>query len=301
MNQPADFEIDRRAVRRNFSRHAATVDSVSVLSREVSSRMAERLDYIRIEPRRIIDAGCGTGMDLAELARRYPTAEIFGIDAALPAILRARPARGLLARINPFARANGALLACADVERLPLASGTASMVWSNLMFNWLDDPLPGLKELGRVLEVGGMVMFSTLGPDTLKELRSSFPETEQNRVHRFIDMHDIGDVLVKAGFGDPVMDMQMITLTYADLDDLLRDLRLGGTTSAARNRSKGLTGRGIWREVRQRYEAMRCEGRLPATFEVVFGHAWKIPPKTTADGRSVIQFRPRDDKQGKLS
>lgn len=298
MSQPTDFAIDRKAVRRNFSRHADTTDAVSALNREVASRMAERLDYIRIDPHRVIDVGCGTGPDIAELTRRYPAAQVIGVDAAVAALRLARPARGLLSRVNPFSRASAAAVACADVEHLPLAAGTVSLAWSNLMLNWLDDPLPALKELGRVLEVGGMVMFSTLGPDTLKELRASFPRADGDRIHRFIDMHDLGDALLKAGFGDPVMDMQMITLTYADLDGLLRDLRLSGAASAACSRPKGLTGRGVWEQARSRYETLRQDARLPATFEVVFGHAWKVQPKTTADGRSVIQFKSRDAKQG---
>lgn len=301
MSLPVDFEIDRKAVRRNFSRHAKTVDAVSVLNREVASRMAERLDYIRVEPRRILDIGCGTGADLAELSRRYPGAQIVGADLAPPAIQRARPARGLLARVNPFARISGPVLACADVEQLPLAAGSISLVWSNLMLNWLHEPLPGLRELSRVLEVGGMLMFSTLGPDTLKELRACFPTHDGDRVHRFIDMHDLGDALIKAGFGDPVMDMQMITMTYTELDGLLADLRQGGCASAARSRPSGLTGRGVWVQVRNRYEALRSAGRLPATFEVVFGHAWKVQPKTIADGRAVIQFKPRQANAGSPS
>lgn len=298
MALPADFEIDRKAVRRNFSRHAASTDSVSALNREVASRMAERLDYIRLEPTRVLDIGCGTGADLAALAGRYPAAKIIAADSAFAALHRARPARSLLSRVNPFSRGGGPLLSCADIERLPFPAAAMTLVWSNLMLNWLDDPLAGLREMARVLEVGGMVMFSTLGPDTLKELRSSFPKEDGDRVHRFIDMHDLGDALIKAGFGDPVMDMQMITLTYSDLDGLLRDLRLSGAASAARSRPAGLTGRSTWQQVRQRYETLRRDGQLPATFEVVFGHAWKIPAHTTADGRSVIRFRPRDDFEG---
>ena len=136
--------------------------------------MAERLDYIRLEPTRVLDIGCGTGADLAALAGRYPAAEIIAADSAFAALHRARPARSLLSRVNPFSRGGGPLLTCADIEKLPFPAAAMTLVWSNLMLNWLDDPLAGLREMARVLEVGGMVMFSTLGPDTLKELDPAF-------------------------------------------------------------------------------------------------------------------------------
>ena len=164
------------------------------------------------------------------------------------------------------------------------------------MLNWLHDPVPALKEMHRVLEVGGLLMFSTLGPDTLKELRACMPAGSGERVHRFIDMHDLGDALVTTGFGDPVMDMHTITLTYEDFDGLLRDLRNAGATNASVARPRGLSGKGSWQRAREAYERMRREGRLPATVEVIFGHAWKTAPKTTEDGRSIVQFHPKEPR-----
>jgi len=293
------FSLDHRLLRRRFERAASHYDEADVVMREISRRMDERLDYIRIEPRRILDLGCGTGADLPRLAQRFPQATLLAADFAAPMVARAgarlqaeAPQPGLLRRLlggNPPPPPH--LVASANA--LPLARGSLGLVWSNLMFPALDDPLPALKEIHRTLEVGGLLMFSTLGPDSLKELRACLPGAAGERVHRFIDMHDLGDALVGAGFSDPVMDMEILTLTYADLDGLLHDLRTSGAANAASTRPRGLSGRAGWAKARAAYEALRQNGRLPATLEIIQGHAWKAAPKTTEDGRSIVRFQPR--------
>ncbi|MBI1905969.1 MAG: methyltransferase domain-containing protein [Rhodocyclales bacterium] len=296
MPAPDSFELDRKLIRRRFARAAATCGEAAVLAREVARRMDERLDYIRIEPRRILDVGCGDGTDLERLAQRYPAAQRVGVDFALPMLERvAKNHNGLLSRLlrrHP----PSPLLAGADACALPFGHASFSLAWSNLMLNWLTDPAPALAEFHRVLEVGGLLMFSTLGPDTLRELRNALPDHYGERVHRFIDMHDIGDALIKAGFADPVMDMEVLTLTYATIDDLLRDLRLSGCTNASTARPRGLAGKAGWHAARAALEGLRQDARLPITFEVVQGHAWKAAPKTIADGRSVVHFQPRAGK-----
>lgn len=291
----AAYALDHALLRRRFARAAGAYAHADVLARELGRRMDERLNYIRCTPRRIVDLGCGPGSDLATLAARYPQAECIGIDFAAPMLDAARrqaqARRGLVDRL--LGRTPPPALLCAGAEALPLADASVSLLWSNLMLNWLSDPLPALREMHRVLEVGGMVMFSTLGPDTLKELRAAIPAAAGERVHRFIDMHDIGDALVKAGFADPVMDMEMLTLTYADVDSLFADLRQSGSTLATTARARGLGGRAPWNEVRTQYEALRVGGRLPATFELIQGHAWKAAPRSTADGRAIVRFQPR--------
>jgi len=294
----ADFQLDRNLLRRRYGRAAATSDGADALGREIARRMDERLDYIRITPKRILDLGCGTGQDLLRLAERYPDAAAFGADFALPMLARASarvmPQAGLLKRLLG-ARPAPPLLA-ADSLALPLARDSISLAWSNLMLTALDDPLPALQEIHRVLEVDGLLMFSTLGPDTLKELADALPKHAGERIHRFIDMHDLGDALVKAGFTDPVMDMEMVTLTYTALDGLLEDLRATGSANASQARPRGLSGRGGWAQARAVYEKLRQDGRLPATFEVIQGHAWKAAPKTTDDGRRIIRFQPRPQR-----
>lgn len=290
-----EFSLDRAALRRGFDRAATRADA-EVLAREVARRMDERLDYIRIDPRRVLDLGCGRGADLAPLATRFARATVFAADSS-PRMLaqagaRVAPARGgLLRKLIGGGRQLPHFVA--DASALPLAAGSIDLVWSNLMLPALDDPLPAFREIHRSLTVGGLLMFSTLGPDSLRELRAALPARRGERVHRFIDMHDLGDALVRAGFSDPVMDMEMLTLTYTRLDDLLDDLRASGASNAARSRPRGLGGRAEWAEARAAYERLRVDGRLPASFEIIQGHAWKPEPKTTADGRNIMRFHTR--------
>lgn len=287
--------VDRRQVARRFSRSAANYDQADFFVREVDRRMQERLDYVNIQPARIVDLGCSRGGSFAGLAARYPQAQLVGLDIS-PAMLRAgQPQRPGWQRWLGRGRNDAVQRLAADAVKLPLKAQSTAIVWSNLLLHWLDDPLPALAEAHRVLEVSGLIMFSTLGPDTLKELRSAFADGYAH-TQRFIDMHDFGDMLVGCGFADPVMDMEVLTLTYDRLDDMLGDLRAAGSGCAMNARRHGLTGRQSWAEARAAYERLRRDGKLPATFEVVYGHAWKVPPKQAADGRAVIRFATRQRK-----
>ncbi len=292
MRAPAQF-VDRRQVQRNFARAASTYDATAVLQREIGRRMLERLDYVRLDPQRVLDLGCGTGASLTALRERYPQALVVGADLSEPMLRVGRQANRRWRWTLPFLRGARQALLAAEAAALPLPASSVGLCWSNLMLHWVDDPLPVLREAHRVLEVGGLMMFSTLGPDTLQELRGSF---DDGHVHtqRFIDLHVYGDLLLASGFADPVMDVEMLTLTYAGVDDLLADLRRSGSVCAMRDRRRGLGGRQAWAAARAAYAQRAREGRLPATFEVVYGHAWKAPPKTTADGRTIIHF---DTKQ----
>jgi malonyl-CoA O-methyltransferase len=271
--------------RLSFSTAAATYDSAAVLAREVGARMAQRLDLVKIVPQRVADIGCATGDGIRELQRRYPKAQPLALDYALPMLHAVRRATPRLQRLMR----RGPRLLNADVKSLPLAANSLGLVWSNLMLHWLDDPLPAFRELQRVLEVGGLLCFATLGPDTLKELREAAARVGAgDTAKRFLDMHDLGDMLVGAGFGDPVMDMEMITLTYPGPRAFLADQRHLGVRD-------GLLGHQAWRDWRRIFAAWQCDadGRLPASFEIVFGHAWKPEPRQIADGRAVIRFQSR--------
>ncbi|KAB2927106.1 MAG: methyltransferase domain-containing protein [Dechloromonas sp.] len=251
--------------------------------------MQERLDYVTLSPGRVVDLGCSRGGSFPGLAARYPDAELIGVDL-VPAMLKvASTPPPVWQRWFGLGRPSGPLRLAADAVCLPLAAGSAGLLWSNLLLHWLDDPLPVMREAHRVIETGGLFMFSTLGPDTLKELRKAFGD---GYVHtqRFIDMHDLGDMLLAAGFADPVMDMEVVTLTYDDLDSLLAELRAAGSGCAMNGRLAGLCGRRTWHEARLAYEKMRQQGKLPASFEVVYGHAWRAAPKASGDGRSIIRF-----------
>ncbi len=284
------FSLDTAQVRRAFTRAAGTYAQVAVVPREVGRRMAERLEYIRHQPARVLDAGAGTGEDLALLRRRYPRAELIGLDIAQAMLHRARRAGSLLDRVRSRVIGRRAHLVCGDFPSLPLKSASIGMVWSNLALAWAADPLAALREFHRVLVAGGLLMFSTCGPDTLKELKAAFGDEGPRRVHSFIDMHDLGDMLVASGFEAPVMDMEKITLTYSGVEALARDLKASGQTCAARGRPRGLTGLGVWRRMLAAYERERGNGRLPATIEIVYGHAWKGKPRVSADGKQVIKF-----------
>lgn len=280
----------KRDVRRAFDRAAATYDEAAVLQREVCSRLLEHLDPVRLSPARVVDLGCGTGQAFAPLAKRYPAASIVGIDLATAMLAKARLREPWWRRI---AGRNGPALACADAERLPLAGGSAQLVFSSLALQWCDAPAV-FREVSRVLEPGGLFLFATFGPDTLKELRAAFARADSApHVNAFADMHDLGDALGQAGLADPVMEMETITLEYDTVVAIARDLKAIGAVNTLPSRAKGLPGRARWGRMTEAYERLRRNGSLPATYEVVYGHAWKVPPRTTADGHPVIAFAPR--------
>jgi malonyl-CoA O-methyltransferase len=285
--------LDSAAIRRGFARAAPRFYSAAVLQREVARRMAERLDYVRLQPSRVLDLGCGTGADLARLAGRYPGAQLLGVDFSFPMLGQAPRPAGWLSRLLG-ARSPRQLLLAADARALPVAVGSVGLVWSNQMLHWLADPLPVFREVGRILQAEGLFMFSCLGPDTLKELRRACAAVDgAPHVHGFIDMHDLGDMLTGTGFAEPVMDMEALTLTYDSFPALMRDLRDNGSVNSRTDRRRGLGGRHFWRDVEQTYEAHRRDGKLPATFEIVYGHAWKARPRKTEDGRAIVDFQPR--------
>jgi malonyl-CoA O-methyltransferase len=295
--------LDKRALRRFFGRAARGYDRAAVLQQEVGARALERLQLIRIDPALILDAGCGTGGSAAALRARFPRARLLELDLApeMLDVARDRLSGGQSRWRNFFSptwwRGSARnIFLCADNEQLPLRTGTVDLLWSNLAFQWANDISKILKECRRVLRPGGLLMFSTLGPDTLKELRQAFAaDAGRPHVNRFIDMHDIGDMLVQAGFGDPVMDMEQLTLTYQNLNALTSDLRATGSQNVHPDRRRGLTGRQLIMSVELAYERYRQEGRLPATFEVIYGHAWKPEPRTGPGGRPVIEIMPSQE------
>ena len=283
----ADFQIDKRAVRLAFSRAASQYDAAAVLQREVCQRMLDRLDWVKLQPGQVLDVGCGTGWGTRQLAARYPAAQVLALDIAYGMLQQARGESGGWKKW--FSARRQAYL-CADVEALPLAAGSAELIWSNLALQWCNDLPATFRELQRTLKVDGLLMFSTFGPDTLKELRAAFQGVDgHNHVSRFADMHDIGDMLVEAGFAEPVMDMEVLTLTYADVRAVMQDLKSIGAHNATAGRGSGLMGKSAWQQVIANYESFRRDGKLPASFEIIYGHAWRAQPKKIADGRAIIQ------------
>lgn len=241
---------------------------------------------------RVLDLGCGTGEALPMLGERFGGAECLGIDLARSMLAKAAERQP---RWRRWLGARAPALVCADAEALPLATGSVDLVFSNLALQWCEAPKV-FAEAARVLRTDGLILFSTFGPDTLNELRTAFRAADGGEhVSPFVDMHDLGDALVHAGFADPVMEMERLTLEYASVRALVEDLRRIGAVNALPSRARGLMSPRRWQTMEAAYETQRRDGHLPSTWEVVYGHAWKVPPRKLADGRQVIGFtsRPR--------
>lgn len=259
--------IDQRQVRRSFARAAGSYDGADALQTEVRDRLLERLDWIQLEPRRVLDLGTGTGKALTALAARYPEAEILGLDLT-PAMLRVA---GRQAGGNP-----APLLVCADAARLPFPDQSVDLVFSSLAIHWSPALDQVLAEVRRVLRHPGLFTFTTPGPESYRELRRAWQAVDGSpHVIPFPEMRALGDGLVRAGLAEPVMDTDTLTLRYREFSQLVADLRATGTTNASSGRRPGLTGRQAWSRLTAAYEEERdADGLLPATVEVVFGQAW---------------------------
>lgn len=264
--------------------------------------MRERLELVKINPQSILDAGCGEGEDLAEMRESFPASNLIALDASWEMLQAGRvretemrtSMQRLLTKWFPRRAGTSSKLGeraiCGDFANLPLASNSVDLIWSNLALHWHPQPDRVFSEWRRVLKVDGLLMFSCFGPDTLKELRTAFERTGKGtHILPFVDMHDFGDMLVQAGFSTPVMDMETITVTYEALDKLMTDIRgLGGNPLATR--SKGLLGKHLWGHIKAEIELNRSGGKLPLTFEIIYGHAFRPVAKKTATGESIIRL-----------
>nr|WP_035986820.1 methyltransferase domain-containing protein [Paraburkholderia caribensis] len=297
---------DSRRLRKIFDRRAATFDDVAFLPREIAQRMRERLDYIKVNPARVLDAGCGAGDDLPALRDRFPEAPVFGADLSRAMLARAVQhdatdtswRRFLPASLGKALGSRGPRFAQADFSALPFASGAFEFIWSNLALHWHSRPDLVFPEWQRVLKVNGLLMFSTLGPDTLKELRGAYAEIEaahgvntHKHVIDFVDMHDLGDMLVESGFEIPVMDQETLTITYKSPESLLADVRRWGAYPFRREASPGVASRRMQKALLAALEARRrADGTIPLTFEVIYGHAWKAVPRMTPEGHGIVRI-----------
>jgi malonyl-CoA O-methyltransferase len=286
----------KREVRQSFGASAETYDEHAFLQREIGDRLFERLQYIKLTPERVLDIGSGTGYATQKLRERFTETQLIALDIAPDMLRYARDksaSTSLMKRL--FGRKHDRDYLCADAESLPLASESIDLALSNLAMQWTD-PEQVAKEALRVLKPQGLFMFTTFGPDTLKELRAAFKAIDDApHVNTFPDMHDIGDIMVHAGFADPVMDQEVLTLTYDELKPLLKELKGIGAHNVLPGRATGLMGRQRWQRMVNAYERFRKDGRLPATYEVVYGHAWKpefagIGKRKTIDGQQSIDL-----------
>lgn len=299
------FELDRNAIRRQFSRRVERLARADFLVREVERRMLEKLEIIRLAPELVLDVGTGLGHGAARLQQRFAPARVLGLDLAAPLAARAArlhgaPARnGLAQRLRGWfggaatGESNTPAFLAAHAARLPLRTSSAGLIWSNLAWNWFDDPQAVLDEWYRVIRPDGLLMFSAFGVDTLRELRAAGA-----RLADFPDMHDIGDALSQSGFADPVMDTERLQVTWDDPAVLLDEIRaLGG--NALKSRATGLRGRGDRARWLESIAALAGpDGRIAITFELIFGHAWCPPRKRLPDGYAPIVFAPPGSKRG---
>lgn len=255
-----DFQLDKQAINRGFSRAAKTYDEASILPQEINRRSMERLSYIKFDPALVVDIGSGTGFAIPLLQQRFQKADIVALDCVFDILAH---------------NTSPELKLCADAEHLPMAPNSVDMIFANFTLPYLNDLPRVFKEWSRVLKPDGLLMFTTLGPDSLIELRSSWAQVDNHlRTHAFYDLHDIGDMLLKAGFKDPVLDVERITLTYKTMDHLCRDLKAQGAMNVLKERYRGLTTQSQIQRVKEAYEVFREDGVLPATFEVTYAHAW---------------------------
>jgi malonyl-CoA O-methyltransferase len=261
------FAQDRRWLRRAFERAAASHDEAAFLHREVGQRLLERLDLIRLQPETILDVGCGVGRITAALMKKYRKARVIGLELSAAMVKLARKRAPWLRTLHG---------AVAEPEALPLPAASCDLIFSNLALPWTLDLDRVFAEFQRVLKPGGALFFSTLGPDTLSELRRSWAAVDgYNHVNVFLDMHDVGDALLRARLAEPVMDVERLTLTYPDVNRLMRDLKALGAGNVTAGRARGLTGKDRMRVMQHTYEQYRrSDGLLPVTCEVVYGHAW---------------------------
>jgi malonyl-CoA O-methyltransferase len=337
-DRPADQDTDTdaqrapglRQLRQIFDRRAAQFRDVAFLPREIAQRMHERLQYIKLQPMRVLDAGCGAGEDIDALRARFTQASVYGADLSRAMLgaahasecVGAHAASGQPApaggwrRLLPAAlrhlvpgRARPRDRVQADFGALPFASECFDLLWSNLALQWHARPDRVFPEWQRVLKTGGLLMFSTLGPDTLRELRRAWAVADggaAQHVLDFVDMHDCGDMLVASGFEIPVMDMETLIVTYASPQSLLADVHRWGAMppqsarrgDARADVSRGLISRGMYRRLLDALEAQRQpDGTIPLTFEVVYGHAWKAVARVTPEGHGIV----RVDEIGHMS
>ncbi len=254
-------------IRNAFNVHAHDYKRAAFVQHEIGLRLLARLDYMLLDPRYILDLGCGPGIFSQSLKQRYPNAQIIGLDFALEMLSVAKESSG----------ASEQLLVNADMHALPIADMQFDLIFANQALHWTSSWDFLLRELYRVLAPGGCLMFTTLGPDTFMELRYAFSLADQHaHVNDFMDLHNIGDALLAQGYTDPVVDMEMLTVHYPTLSQLLHSLKDQGVRHINRKRNPGLTGRNAWQRFSTAMNTLQtADAQYPLSYEVVYGHAWK--------------------------
>lgn len=277
MSLPYTMMNKTKEIGNAFNQNAIHYEKAALVQHEIGERLFERLDYLKITPRFVLDLGCGTGVFTKRLKKKYPDAQIIGLDLARDMLLQSRKKQGFW---NKWSLIN------ADMRALPFADGLFDLVFANQVIHWSDPLSDVIGELNRVMNPGGCLMFSTLGPDTFKELTAAWATVDSYaHSNHFIDMHDVGDCLMAERFLDPVVDMESLTVTYRELSKLVASLKAQGVRNINASRNPGLTGKGIWQAFEKCYQDYCTpEGKYPLTYEVVYGHAWKGEQRRSGSG-----------------
>lgn len=274
--------LEPAAVARAFGRASLSYEAAAALQQQVRDELLSRLDLLREPPRVVLDLGAGTGLGTLRLKQAFPRARVLALDVAPAMLAQVRRRSWPWRRLQPVA---------ADAQRLPLATASVDLVFSSLMLQWCQPPDRALAEALRVLRPGGLLLLASFGPETLRELRAAWASVDDGvHVSRFVDMHDLGAALQRAGAAEPVLDVDRLQRHYPDALALMRELKAIGAHNAALGRSRGLTGRQGWQRMLQAYEALRTPAGVPATWEVVYAAAW-APAAAGAARRSesVVQ------------
>ena len=274
--------FDQQRVRQAFDKAVDSYDEAAVLQKEVCARLLEKLDVVNLSPEWILDAGTGTGEAVKPLQKKYKKAEVVLFDLSESMLQKAVKQGALFRKPHQV---------CGNIESLPFADQSFDLLFSNLAMQWCNDLGAALTEFKRVLKPGALLQFATFGPDTLKELRASWKKVDEAvHVNSFIDMHDIGDALLQAGFAEPVMESEIITVNYKEVDTLMQDLRDIGANVTANGHRQGLLTHNMLTQLRAAYEMYRHASVLPATYEIVYGHAWVSDNKNDIRRDITVEF-----------
>ena len=268
-------------IAKKFSRAAGTYAEAAVLHHEVGQRLLERLSFMTMEPQSIVDLGCNTGHFTRQLAKQYRGASVLAIDIAEGMLRQARRQSRWWHRPRYLA---------ADAASLPLQDNSVDMIYSALVLQWCPDLKRVFSEVQRVLRPGGIFAFATYGPDTLLELRRSWVSVDSyQHTLAFTDMHDIGDQLLAAGMADPVLDVEYFSLHYPSVAALTREIKAMGANYVGENAYPGLMGKKHWQAFVTAYEQQFMQqDSIPASFEIVYGHAWGKAPMQRQVGDEVF-------------
>ena len=264
-----------------FNDNASRYEQAAIVQYEIGERLFERLQYLKINPRFILDLGCGPGTFSARLKKYYPRAHVVGFDLAFGMLREAKAKQGWLKKWP---------LVAGNMMAMPFAPGIFDLVFANQVIHWSPTLSGVMSELSRVMNKEGCLMFSTLGPDTFRELRHSSLDSDKHaHANDFVDMHDIGDSLLSEHFLDPVVDMEMLTAHYETVPKLFQALKAQGVRNINPARNPGLTGTQSWRCFERELSAFKtAQGKFPLTYEVLYGHAWKGEQRRVEKGTETM-------------